>query len=98
MPPIGLVVWHCPGGRQMPFTQQSAEHAVQPHCPAGKQEPSEQQPPPGQTTGTATHAPVLGLHESVVHSSKSLHTFTPRVQRWVVRLQLSLVQADVSAH
>ena len=92
-------MWHWPGGKQMPFTQQSAEHAVQPpHWPAGRHEPSEQQPPPGHTTGAVTHAPVLGLHESVVHSSKSLQTFTPRVQRWVVRLQLSEVQAEVSAH
>ena len=79
----------------MPFTQHSGPHAVQLHWVAGKHAPAEQQP--SAQSGWVTQAPVLGLHESLVHASESLQTFTPRVQRWVFWLQLSLVQAELSS-
>jgi hypothetical protein len=97
VPPIGLITMHLPGGRQTPLTQHSIAHVVpQPHLVAGTQLPSEQQPSL-QNIGSYTQAPVEVLHESVVQGLESSQIFTPRVQRCVVRLQLSEVQAELSA-
>jgi hypothetical protein len=87
------VLMHWPGGKQMPFTQQEDEQAVQPQLP---HMPLLQQPPPGHRKGVLKQ-PVIGSQLSTVQASKSSHNRTPRVQRLVVRLQLSLVQTELSA-